>query len=41
MGGAADASGIGGEGYARISYAYSVKHITEAIERIEKFIKTL
>ena len=35
------AFGKGGEGYARISYAYSVKHITEAIERIEKFIKTL
>ncbi|MBO4869126.1 MAG: aminotransferase class I/II-fold pyridoxal phosphate-dependent enzyme [Clostridia bacterium] len=35
------AFGKGGEGYARISYAYSVKHITEAIERIEKFLKTL
>lgn len=35
------AFGKGGEGYARISYAYSVKHITEALERIEKFIKTL
>lgn len=35
------AFGAGGEGFARISYAYSVKHISEAIERIEKFIKTL
>ena len=30
-----------GEGFARISYAYSVKHITEALERIEAFIKTI
>ena len=30
-----------GEGFARISYAYSVKHITEALEKIEKFVKTL
>ncbi|MBO5213032.1 MAG: aminotransferase class I/II-fold pyridoxal phosphate-dependent enzyme [Clostridia bacterium] len=30
-----------GEGFARISYAYSVKHISEALDRIEKFIKTL
>ncbi len=28
-----------GEGFVRISYAYSVKHITEALERIEAFIK--
>lgn len=35
------AFGEGGEGFARISYAYSVKHISEAVERIEKFIKTL
>lgn len=35
------AFGEGGEGFARISYAYSVKHISEAIERIEKFVKTL
>ncbi len=28
-----------GEGFARISYAYSVKHIAEALERIEDFIK--
>ena len=35
------AFGEGGEGFARISYAYSVKHISEAIERIERFVKTL
>jgi aminotransferase len=26
-----------GEGYARISYAYSVKHIADALEKIERF----
>ncbi len=35
------AFGAGGEGFARISYAYSIKHITEALARIEKFVKTL
>ena len=35
------AFGSCGEGYARISYAYSVKHITNALERIEAFVKTL
>ncbi len=30
-----------GEGFARISYAYSLQHIKEALERIEAFIKTL
>ena len=35
------AFGPGGEGFARISYAYSIKHITEALERIDKFVKTL
>ncbi len=30
-----------GEGFARISYAYSLKHIEEALERIEAFVKTL
>ena len=33
--------GESGEGFARISYAYSVKHIAEALERIEAFVKTL
>lgn len=35
------AFGEAGEGYARISYAYSVKHIAEALEKIERFIKKL
>lgn len=30
-----------GEGFARISYAYSLKHIAEALKRIEAFVKTL
>ena len=30
-----------GEGYARISYAYSVKHISEALEKIERFVSKL
>jgi aminotransferase len=33
------AFGAGGEGFARISYAYSVKHIAAALERIEAFVK--
>ena len=35
------AFGACGEGFARISYAYSVNHITEALEKIERFLKTL
>ena len=35
------AFGKDGEGFARISYAYSTKHITEALARIEAFVKTL
>ena len=35
------AFGAGGEDFARISYAYSVKHIAEALNRIEAFVKTL
>ncbi len=35
------AFGEDGEGFARISYAYSIKHIDQALERIEAFIKTL
>ena len=35
------AFGEDGEGFARISYAYSVKHITKALERIAAFVKTL
>ena len=30
-----------GEGYARISYAYSVKHIAEALEKIERFVSKI
>ncbi len=30
-----------GEGYARISYAYSVKHISEALEKIKRFVDKL
>ena len=33
------AFGACGEGFARISYAYSVKHITLALEKMEKFVK--
>ncbi len=36
-----NAFGAGGEGFARISYAYSIKHITQALERIETFVKSL
>ncbi len=36
-----NAFGDVGEGFARISYAYSTKHITQALERIEAFTKTL
>ena len=36
-----EAFGKGGEGFARISYAYSIQHITQALERIESFVKTL
>lgn len=35
------AFGDSGEGFARISYAYSVKHITSALERIDKFVSDL
>ena len=30
-----------GEGFARISYAYSVQHITEALVRMGKFVESL
>ena len=30
-----------GEGFARISYAYSVEHIAKALDRIEKFVNSL
>lgn len=36
-----NAFGECGEGYIRISYAYSLKHIMEAVNRIEEFLKSL
>lgn len=36
-----NAFGAGGEGFARISYAYSIQHITQALERIETFVRSL
>lgn len=36
-----NAFGSCGEGYARISYAYSVSHITTALNRLEEFVNTL
>ncbi len=35
------AFGDSGEGYIRISYAYSLKHLMEAMNRIEDFLKRL
>lgn len=35
------AFGACGEGFIRISYAYSIKHLTEALTRMEAFIKSL
>ena len=35
------AFGDSGEGFARISYAYSVKHLKEALAKIEAFVKSL
>ena len=35
------AFGESGEGFARISYAYSVKHLKEALTKIEAFVKSL
>ncbi len=36
-----DAFGECGEGFVRISYSYSLAHITEALKRIEEFVKEL
>lgn len=36
-----NAFGASGEGYIRISYAYSVNHLTAALGRIEEFLKEL
>ena len=35
------AFGNGSEGFARISYAYSIDHLTIALDRIEEFVKEL
>ena len=35
------AFGDSGEGYLRISYAYSLKSLKEALGRMEKFIRHL
>ncbi len=35
------AFGDSGEGYIRISYAYSLKHLMEAMQRIEEFVNDL
>lgn len=35
------AFGASGEGFVRISYAYSIGHITEALKRIERFLGRL
>lgn len=35
------AFGTSGEGYARVSYAYSVEHLTEALKRIREFLQQL
>ena len=35
------AFGDSGEGYVRVSYAYSLKHLMEAIKRIKEFLKDL
>lgn len=36
-----DAFGSSGEGFARLSYAYSVRHIEQAVARIGEFLQTL
>ena len=36
-----NAFGESGEGFVRVSYAYSPKHLMEAVERIENFIREL
>ena len=35
------AFGDSGEGFVRVSYAYSVNHLTEALGRIERFLEEL
>ena len=33
------AFGESGEGFVRVSYAYSLKHLQEALRRMERFVK--
>ena len=35
------AFGASGEGYVRVSYAYSVQHITTALSRIREFLEEM
>ena len=35
------AFGDSGEGYIRVSYAYSMEELKAALDRIEEFVKTL
>ena len=35
------AFGASGEGFIRVSYSYSIRHITEALRRIEAFLEDL
>ena len=35
------AFGSSGEGYIRISYAYSLESLKKALERVESFVRTL
>ena len=36
-----NAFGECGEGYARLSYAYSLEHLKEAVKRMDKFVRSL
>ena len=36
-----DAFGASGEGFIRVSYAYSLKHLMEAVKRIEEFLSKM
>ena len=36
-----DAFGASGEGFIRVSYCYSIKHLEEALRRIRLFLETL
>ncbi|NLP26993.1 MAG: aminotransferase class I/II-fold pyridoxal phosphate-dependent enzyme [Clostridiales bacterium] len=36
-----NAFGESGEGFIRVSYAYSLKHLIEALKRIERFVKKI